>query len=141
MGSAAIPANARVCAFPYAWGRGFLLFCVMHSLLLHWRGPVGAGCFPVDLDGLDALAVPAGYLRLKVYANGRVIAYAEQSTNLLSRIDQPLTRLLSFAQPLRDEDGDAWFSATGEARFESYIDGLIGGPSMTLMPAEALDAD
>lgn len=89
---------------------------------LHWRGPIGVGRFPTDIDGLDSLAGPAVYLRLKLYAGGRTVAYAGQSVNLLSRIDQHLTRLLSFAQPLRDADGDAWFSATREARFAAYND-------------------
>ncbi len=89
---------------------------------LRFLGPIGAGRFPTDPEALDALAVPAVYLRLKLYAGGRTVAYAGQSVNLLSRIDQHLTRLLSFAQPLRDADGDAWFSATREARFDAYND-------------------
>lgn len=89
---------------------------------LRWGGPVGAGCFPVDPDALDRLAAPAVYLRLKLYERGRTVAYAGQSVNLLSRIDQHLTRLLSFAQPLRDAEGDAWFTATREARFAAYND-------------------
>lgn len=91
-------------------------------VLLKWHGSVGAGRFPTDRDGLDVLAVPAVYLRLKCYEGGRAIAYPGQSVNLLSRIDYHLTRLLSFAQPLRDAEGDAWFSATSEARFSAYND-------------------
>ncbi len=101
-------------------------------IVLHWHGPVGAGRFPSEADGLDALAVPAVYLRLKHYAGGRVIAYAGQSVNLLSRVEQHLTRLLSFAQPLRDAAGDAWFTATREARFAAY-----NGLSHTLALARA----
>jgi len=87
---------------------------------LRFLGPVGAGRFPTEPGALDALAVPAVYLRLKPYEDGRTVAYAGQSVNLLSRIDQHLTRLLSFAQPLRDAAGDAWFTATREARFAAY---------------------
>jgi hypothetical protein len=90
------------------------------SVTLRWSGPVGVGRFPTDPGGLDALAVPAVYLRLKAYAGGRVVAYAGQSVNLLARIDQHCARLLSFAQPLRDAAGDAWFPATREARFAAY---------------------
>jgi hypothetical protein len=89
-------------------------------IALRFRGPLGVGSFPTDPDGLDALAVPAVYLRLKRYAGGRLIAYAGQSGNLLARIDQHLTRLLSFSQPLRDAGGDAWFPATREARYAAF---------------------
>jgi hypothetical protein len=90
------------------------------NITLRWQGPLGVGRFPTDVDGLDALAVPAVYLRLKCYDGGRTVAYAGQSVNLLSRVDQHYMRLLSFAQPLRDEAGDAWFTATREARYAAY---------------------
>lgn len=101
---------------------------------LRWAGPIGAGRFPILPDALDALATPAVYLRLKLYEGGRTVAYAGQSVNLLSRIDQHLTRLLSFAQPLRDSEGDAWFTASREARFEAYND---LGRTLALARAEA----
>lgn len=101
---------------------------------LRFLGPIGAGRFPIDPDALDRLAAPAVYLRLKLYERGRTVAYAGQSVNLLSRIDQHLTRLLSFAQPLRDAEGDAWFTATREARFVAYND---LGQTLALARAEA----
>ena len=101
---------------------------------LRWAGPIGAGRFPAGPDALDTLAAPAVYLRLKLYEQGRTVAYAGQSVNLLSRIDQHLTRLLSFAQPLRDAEGDPWFTATREARFEAYND---LGQTLALALAEA----
>ena len=104
------------------------------TITLRWRGPLGVGRFPTDADGLDALAVPAVYLRLKCYDGGRTIAYAGQSVNLLSRVDQHVTRLLSFAQPLRDEAGDAWFTATREARYAAYNE---LGRTLALARAEA----
>lgn len=104
------------------------------SIALRWQGPLAVGRFPTDSDGLDALAVPAVYLRLKCYDGGRLIAYAGQSVNLLSRVDQHLTRLLSFAQPLRDEAGDAWFTATREARYAAYNE---LGRTLALARAEA----
>lgn len=104
------------------------------SIALRWQGPLGVGRFPTDSDSLDALAVPAVYLRLKCYDGGRLIAYAGQSVNLLSRVDQHLTRLLSFAQPLRDGVGDAWFTATREARYAAYNE---LGRTLALARAEA----
>ncbi len=75
------------------------------QLILRWRGPVGPGLFPGDLDGREALNAAGVYLRVKQYDGGRVVGYVGQSRNLLQRFDQHLTRILSLNTPLRDETG------------------------------------
>jgi len=51
------------------------------------------------------MQAPGVYLRVKAYGNDRVVGYVGQSQNVLSRIDQHLTGLLSLQQTVRDETG------------------------------------
>ena len=57
-------------------------------LTLAWHGPLRAGALPVDSGAIAMLDVPAVYLRVKRYDNGRVIAYVGQSRHLIARIDR-----------------------------------------------------
>jgi hypothetical protein len=66
---------------------------------------MGAGLFPEDLEGRDALNEPGVYLRVKQYEGGRVIGYVGQSKHLLQRFDQHLTGILSLNVTVRDETG------------------------------------
>jgi hypothetical protein len=75
------------------------------ELVLQWRGPVGPGLFPGDIDGREALSAAGVYLRVKPYESGRLVGYVGQSKNLLQRFDQHLTQILSLNVPLRDETG------------------------------------
>ena len=75
------------------------------DLNLFWRGPLRSGSFPTDPESFENLNQGGIYLRLKLYKNGRTVAYVGQSRTLISRFDQHLTRLLSLRQPLRDVNG------------------------------------
>ena len=91
-------------------------------LTLAWRGPVGAGLFPDDEAGLDALRGPGVYLRMKLYAGGRTVSYVGQSRALLTRIDQHLTAMLGLQTPLRDGRGRTVFAGDAGARLAAYGD-------------------
>ena len=75
------------------------------DLNLFWRGPLRSGSFPTDPESIENLNQVGIYLRIKLYKNGRTVAYIGQSRTLISRFDQHLTRLLSLRQPLRDSNG------------------------------------
>lgn len=92
------------------------------ELTLAWRGPVGAGLFPDREGELEALRNPGVYLRVKSYADGRTVSYVGQSRNVLTRIDQHLTAMLSLQTPLRDERGRQVFAGDAGARFRAYND-------------------
>ena len=75
------------------------------DIILNWTGPIGPGTFPGDHETLEAMQAPGVYLRVKPYDNDRVVGYVGQSQNVLSRIDQHLTGLLSLQQTVRDGTG------------------------------------
>lgn len=75
------------------------------DLTLCWRGPMGAGLFPEDIDGRAEMEMPGVYLRVKSYQGGRLIGYVGQSKNLLQRFEQHLTQMLSFNAVIRDDTG------------------------------------
>ena len=87
------------------------------DLYLCWRGPVRSGNFPTEADDVEAINQPGVYLRVKLYDKERVIAYVGQSTHLVTRFDQHLTRLLSLQQALRDTNGLAVGFQSAENRF------------------------
>ena len=91
-------------------------------LTLVWQGPVGAGLFPDDEAALEALRGPGVYLRIKSYRQGRTVSYVGQSRQLLTRIDQHLTAMLSLQTPLRDDDARTIFSGDAGARLAAYGD-------------------
>lgn len=86
-------------------------------LTLDWRGPIGAGTLPVQADAVAALDIPAVYLRVKRYANGRIIAYVGQSRHLIARIDQHIAQLLALQSAVRDAAGETWASGNALERF------------------------
>jgi hypothetical protein len=88
-------------------------------LSLEWRGPLRAGALPVAPDALAALDIPAVYLRVKRYANGRVIAYVGQSRHLIARIDQHIAQLLALQSALRDETGEPRLTGSAIERFDA----------------------
>ena len=96
------------------------------DLNLCWRGPVGVGKFPTDPDAVDAFNQPGVYLRVKLYENGRTIAYVGQSGQLMARFDQHLTHLLSLHQPLRDASGQV----VGQPGIENRFVALNAIPSV-----------
>lgn len=91
-------------------------------ITLAWQGPVGAGLFPSEPAGLEPYQGPGVYLRLKGYAGGRSVSYVGQSRNVLTRIDQHLTAMLSLQMPLRDARGRAAFAGDAGARLAAYGD-------------------
>ena len=88
-------------------------------LSLEWRGPLRAGALPVAPDALAALDIAAVYLRVKRYANGRVIAYVGQSRHLIARIDQHIAQLLALQAAVRDETGEPRLSGSAIERFDA----------------------
>ncbi|MBT5810161.1 MAG: hypothetical protein HOI19_07280, partial [Rhodospirillaceae bacterium] len=90
------------------------------TVSLFWQGPVGPGCFPIDPLIYENLCEPGVYLRVKTYAENRLVAYAGQSVSLLSRFDQHLTAMLSLSAPLRDLDGAVIFTGDAGARLQAY---------------------
>jgi hypothetical protein len=91
-------------------------------LALNWSGPVGPGAFPADPLGLEALAQPGVYLRVKRYDRGRVVGYVGQSRNVLVRIDQHLTQALGLLYPVRDARGTLRSRGDLAARLAAYND-------------------
>ncbi|MEX2455289.1 MAG: hypothetical protein WD470_11325 [Rhodospirillaceae bacterium] len=91
------------------------------AVVLNWEGPVGPGRFPDD-DPLmfERLCAAGVYLRVKLYANGRIVAYAGQSVSLLARFDQHLCAMLSLAAPIRDATGGVILSGDAGARIEAF---------------------
>ncbi|HEY5608786.1 MAG TPA: hypothetical protein VIM38_10660 [Alphaproteobacteria bacterium] len=87
-------------------------------LSLEWRGPLRAGALPAAADAIAALDIAAVYLRVKRYANGRVIAYVGQSRHLIARIDQHIAQLLALQSAVRDETGEPRLSGSAIERFD-----------------------
>jgi hypothetical protein len=91
-------------------------------LNLIWFGPVGPGSFPSDPLGLEALAQPGVYLRVKRYERARTVGYVGQSRNVLARIDQHLTQALGLLYPIRDALGIVRSRGDLAARLAAYND-------------------
>ncbi len=104
------------------------------DIILTWTGAIGPGAFPEDPETLEALQAPGVYLRVKTYDNDRVVGYVGQSQNVLSRIDQHLTGLLSLQQTLRDATGRILGRGDFGDRLRAYND---IGPTMALAAEEA----
>ena len=86
------------------------------AITLTWHGPLGPGNLPTDADEIAALDLAAVYLRVKIYDNDRLVAYVGQTTQLISRIDQHLTRLIGLTHVLRDEAGEVIYDAAFDSR-------------------------
>lgn len=91
-------------------------------LTLNWTGPAGPGSFPSDPLGLEALAQPGVYLRIKRYDRARTVGYVGQSRNVLVRIDQHLTQALGLLYPVRDALGVVRSRGDLAARLAAYND-------------------
>lgn len=89
---------------------------------LQWRGPYGAGHFPEESDGFEALLRAGVYVRVKRYARGRTVAYVGQSTQVLVRIDQHIGAVLGLGRTLRDADGRICFTPAFDARLRALND-------------------
>jgi hypothetical protein len=89
---------------------------------LTWEGPFGPGSIPDDPLLFERLGEAGVYLRVKLYDNDRLVAYAGQSVSLISRFDQHLTAMLSLTAPLRDRFGKIAYSGDVGARFSAYND-------------------
>jgi hypothetical protein len=90
------------------------------AITLTWFGPLGPGNLPTDLDEIAGLDVAAVYLRVKVYQPCRVVAYVGQTTQLISRIDQHLTRLVGLTHLLRNDTGETIYDAAFDARLAAF---------------------
>ena len=99
-----------------------------------WTGAVGPGRFPEDPQTLEAMQAPGVYLRVKAYEGERIVGYVGQSQNVLSRIDQHLTGLLSLQQTLRDGAGRIIARGDFADRLRAYGD---IGPAMAAAAADA----
>ena len=86
-------------------------------LTLAWHGPLRAGALPVDSGAIAMLDVPAVYLRVKRYDNGRVIAYVGQSRHLIARIDQHIGQLLALQVAVRGGSGETRLGGSAPERF------------------------
>ena len=104
------------------------------DIILTWTGPIGAGRFPDDLETLETMQAPGVYLRVKAYDGDRIVGYVGQSRNVLSRIDQHLTGLLSLHQTVRDATGRIVSRGDFADRLGAYGD---IGPAMALAAADA----
>ncbi len=104
------------------------------DIILNWTGAIGPGAFPDDPATLEAMQAPGVYLRVKAYDNDRIVGYVGQSRNVLSRIDQHLTGLLSLHQTLRDATGRVVARGDFADRIGAYND---IGAAMALAAAEA----
>lgn len=104
------------------------------DIILTWTGPAGPGRFPGDPETLEAMQAPGVYLRAKVYDGDRIVGYVGQSQNVLSRIDQHLTGLLSLHQTVRDGTGRIVARGDFADRLSAYDD---IGPAMALATSDA----
>ncbi len=104
------------------------------DIILTWTGPIGPGVFPEDPETLESMQSPGVYLRVKSYDNDRVVGYVGQSQNVLSRIDQHLTGLLSLLQTVRDGTGRIVSRGDFADRLGAYKD---IGPATALAAADA----
>ncbi len=104
------------------------------DIILTWTGAFGPGVFPKDPETLEAMQAPGVYLRVKTYGNDRIVGYVGQSGNVLSRIDQHLTGLLSLHQTVRDDTGRIVARGDFADRLEAYGD---IGPAMAVAAADA----
>ena len=92
------------------------------EITLTWTGPVGPGRFPDESETLEAMQASGVYLRVKVYDGDLVVGYVGQSKNVLLRIDQHLTSLVSLQQTLRDETGKIISRGDFSDRIAAYND-------------------
>lgn len=90
------------------------------SVTLTWQGPIGPGLFPADPLIFDQLCDAGVYLRIKAYADDRIVAYAGQSVALLARFDQHLSAMLALAAPLRDSSGTVVYHGDAGERLSAY---------------------
>ena len=90
------------------------------TVTLTWQGPIGPGLFPADPMIFDSLCDAGVYLRIKTYADDRIVAYAGQSVALLARFDQHLSAMLALAAPLRDAGGAVVYSGDAGERLAAY---------------------
>ena len=90
------------------------------AITLNWLDPQGPGNLPTDLDAIASLDMAAVYLRVKVYESDRIVAYVGQTTQLISRIDQHLTRLIGLTHVLRDDAGETIYDAAFDARLGAF---------------------
>ena len=86
---------------------------------LIWSGPLGPGNLPTDPDEITGLDIAAVYLRVKVYGPDRVVVYVGQTTQLITRIDQHLTRLIGLNQTLRNDAGETIYDAAFDSRLRA----------------------
>ena len=105
------------------------------DLELHWRGPIGPGNFPTETTTVEDLNQSGIYLRLKIYQNGRCIAYVGQSQNLLFRFVQHIRSILSLQQLLRDHMGSLVVSQNFRDRF-NFINKLSSLGMLAIAEAE-----
>ena len=105
------------------------------DLELHWRGPIGPGNFPTEPTTVEDLNQSGIYLRLKIYQNGRCIAYVGQSQNLLSRFEQHIRSILSLQQLPRDNIGFSIVSENFGDRF-NFINKLSSLGVLAIADAE-----
>ena len=104
------------------------------DIILTWAGPIGPGRFPNESETLEAMQGSGVYLRAKVYDGDLVVGYVGQSKNVLSRIDQHLTSLVSLQQMLRDATGRIVSHGNFGDRLAAYND---IGSAMALAAADA----
>jgi hypothetical protein len=104
------------------------------DIILNWTGPIGPGVFPEDHESLEVMQAPGVYLRVKVYDSDRIVGYVGQSQNVLSRIDQHLTGLLSLQQTVRDGTGRIVSRGDFADRLGAYKD---IGSAMEMVAADA----
>ena len=88
------------------------------DLTLNWRGPIGAGNFPIKTDLIEELNESGIYLRIKTYKNERNVVYIGQSRKLLSRFEQHIRNVLSFKQMLRVK---FYFALSRDGFDEEYL--------------------
>lgn len=100
------------------------------AITLVWSGPLGPGTFPADAEGIAALDIAAVYLRVKVYRADRLVAYVGQTTQLISRIDQHLTRLIGLTHTLRSDSGEVVYDAAFDSRLRAFNELEELGPTL-----------
>ncbi|MCH7539109.1 MAG: hypothetical protein IH999_01715 [Proteobacteria bacterium] len=71
---------------------------------LKWEGPIGIGNLPTDKKTLEGMQKPGIYIFTQEYP-GKLVAYAGNSKNILSRIQQHYGGYLGFTYWLRNGKG------------------------------------
>ncbi|MDA0261408.1 MAG: hypothetical protein O3A21_04330 [Proteobacteria bacterium] len=92
------------------------------TIALTWLGPLRPGNLPTASQEILQLDLAAVYLRVKVYEGERLVAYVGQTTHLIRRIDQHLSRLVSLANPLRNRVGEPIYNAAFDSRLAAFND-------------------